>query len=83
MVWKKLTVEKRDVQLPGAPYSVTVHFLDDFVLRGWGHYATCGRRSAGGWATEELAQTGVTVLRHLTISSHPVWKATGCGEFRS
>jgi hypothetical protein len=27
-------------------------YLDDFVLRGWGHYATCGRRSAGGWATE-------------------------------
>jgi len=53
MVWKKLTVEKRDVQLPGAPYSVKVHFLDDFVLRSWGYYARCGRRSAGGWATEE------------------------------
>jgi len=26
MVWKKLTVEKRDVQLPEAPYSVKVHF---------------------------------------------------------
>jgi hypothetical protein len=31
---------------------MTVTYLDDFVLRGWGHYATCGHRSAGGWATE-------------------------------
>ena len=53
MMWKKLTIEKRDVQLPEGPYTVKVHFLDDFVLRGWGYYATCGRRSAGGWATEE------------------------------
>ena len=53
MVWKKVTVETRNVQLPEGPYAVKVHFLDDFVLRGWGYYATCGRRSAGGWATEE------------------------------
>jgi len=53
MVWKKQTVEQRQVQLPERPYSVKVTFMDDFVVRGWGYYATCGRRSTGGWATEE------------------------------
>jgi hypothetical protein len=27
--------------------------MDDFGVRGWGYYATCGRGSTGGWATEE------------------------------
>ena len=53
MLWRKTTVEQRTVNLPEAQQSVTVNFLDDFVLRGWGYYATCGRRSAGGWATEQ------------------------------
>jgi len=33
--------------------SVRVSYLDDFLLRGWGYYATCKRRSAGGWATDD------------------------------
>jgi len=53
MAWKKQTVEQRQVRLPEGPYSVRVTFMDDFVVRGWGYYATCGRRSTGGWATEE------------------------------
>jgi hypothetical protein len=53
MLWKKQTVLEREVDLPGGRESVRVFLLDDFVLRGWGHYATCGRRSAGGWATDE------------------------------
>ena len=53
MLWKKESVEERKVQLPEGPYSVKVSFLDDFVVRGWGYYATCGRRSAGGWATDD------------------------------
>lgn len=52
MLWRKTTIEHRQVNLPETQQSVTVNFLDDFVLRGWGYYATCGRRSAGGWATE-------------------------------
>ncbi len=52
MLWKKQSVQERDVDLPGGRETVKVILLDDFVLRGWGHYATCGRRSAGGWATE-------------------------------
>jgi hypothetical protein len=53
MLWKKQTIEERQVELPETRQSVTVYFLDDFVLRGWGSYATCERRSAGGWATEK------------------------------
>ena len=53
MAWKKQTVEQRQVQLPEGSYSVRVTLMDDFVVRGWGYYATCGRRSTGGWATEE------------------------------
>src|SRR5207248_4598254 len=53
MLWKKQTVEQRQVRLPEGPYSVKITFLDDFALRGWGHYATCRRRSTGGWATED------------------------------
>jgi hypothetical protein len=52
MAWKKQTVEKRQVHLPEGPYSVKVTLMDDFLVRGWGYYTTCGRRSTGGWATE-------------------------------
>jgi hypothetical protein len=52
MLWKKQTKLERDVDLPGGRERVTVMLLDDFLLRGWGYCATCGRRSAGGWTTE-------------------------------
>ncbi|HMK31267.1 MAG TPA: hypothetical protein VK473_16405 [Terriglobales bacterium] len=53
MLWKKTTVEQRQVNLPEGLQSVRVSYLDDFLLRGWSYYATCNSRSAGGWATEE------------------------------
>jgi hypothetical protein len=37
MIWKKLTVEQRQVNLPEGPQSVRVTYLDDFLLRGWGY----------------------------------------------
>ena len=52
MLWRRQTTMERQVDLPGGREAVKVNLLDDFVLRGWGYYATCGRRSAGGWATE-------------------------------
>ena len=52
MLWKKQSVLEREVDLPGGRETVKVFLLDDFVVRGWGHYATCGRRSAAGWATD-------------------------------
>jgi hypothetical protein len=53
MIWKKLTVDERQVHLPEGIQTVKVSYLDDFVLRGWGYYSTCSRRSAGGWATDD------------------------------
>jgi hypothetical protein len=53
MLWKKQSILEREVDLPGGRETVKVFLLDDFVLRGWGHYSTCGRRSAGGWTTDE------------------------------
>ena len=52
MLWREQTTSQEDVKLPEGIHRVTIFYLNDFVLRGWGHYATCGRRSAGGWATE-------------------------------
>ena len=52
MLWRVQDVQQRAVDLPGGREIVTVNLLDDFLLRGWGYYATCGRRSAGGWATD-------------------------------
>jgi hypothetical protein len=45
MLWRKQTVQDRQVHLPEGPYSVRVTLLEDFAVRGWGFYATCGRRS--------------------------------------
>jgi hypothetical protein len=53
MLWQRTTEEQKQVALPEGPHSVKVIYLDDFWLRGWGHYATCGRRGTAGWATEE------------------------------
>jgi len=65
MLWKTTTVEQRQVNLPETQESVTVNFLDDFVLRGWGYYSTCGRRSAGGWATDKALFAVVPAYKSL------------------
>lgn len=53
MVWRKQTSELHRVVLPESEHQVDVELLDDFVSRGWSHYARCGRGSAGGWAADE------------------------------
>jgi hypothetical protein len=39
--------------------------LDDFLLRGWAYYATCGRRSAGGWTTDTALYAVVPAYKNL------------------
>lgn len=51
MIWKRITERNYDVALPGGRHTTHVKLLDEFVSLGWGDYATCGRRGAGGWAT--------------------------------
>lgn len=53
MIWSKQDEKVRHVALPEGRHDVKVLLLDDFKSFGWGHYATCGRASTGGWATDE------------------------------
>ncbi len=53
-LWRTQDERDFDVELPaGEVERVRVHLMNDFVSRGWSYYATCGRRSAGGWAKPE------------------------------
>lgn len=53
MVWRKMDVVDYQVELTEQTIPVTVHFLDDFVSRGWLHFATFGKDATGGWANED------------------------------
>lgn len=53
MIWTKQDEKLTHVALPEGQHDVKVMLLDGFKSYGWGHYATCGRASTGGWATEE------------------------------
>jgi hypothetical protein len=53
MVWRKQEARSYRVKLPEGEHDTCVEILDDFVTLGWGDYATCGRRGAGGWATAD------------------------------
>lgn len=53
MLWNKQDEKLVPVQLPEGEYRVKVVLLDGFKSFGWSHYATCGRRAAGGWTTDE------------------------------
>lgn len=49
IVWADEHIEDEQAALPDGPEAVRVVFMSDFKSRGWAHYATCGRSSAGGW----------------------------------
>lgn len=53
MLWRKQEERTFEVKLPSGTYHTKVVLLSDFASLGWGDYATCGRRGAGGWATQE------------------------------
>lgn len=72
MLWKKQTSEDRTVDLPERPYVVHVTYLDEFLLRGWGYYSTCGRRSTGGWADEHGLFAVVPSYKSLTDETFSV-----------
>jgi hypothetical protein len=53
-VWSRTEVRTYAVSLPRAePLEVTVHFLHDFLLRGWLHWRTFGEQGAGGWYKQD------------------------------
>ncbi len=53
-IWRRTEDREFAVTLPrGEPQQVTVHFMHDFVLRGWLHWKTGGAQGAGGWYQED------------------------------
>ena len=49
-IWSRTEVRTYSVTLPRADVQeMTVHFLHDFVIRGWLHWRTFGEQGAGGW----------------------------------
>jgi hypothetical protein len=54
MAWRKEARRSYQVQLPEGEQLTPVVILSDFASLGWGDYATCGRRGAGGWALADV-----------------------------
>ncbi len=53
-IWRRTEDREFSVTLPrGEPQQVTVHFMHDFVLRGWLHWKTDGAQGAGGWYQQD------------------------------
>ncbi len=53
-IWRRTEDREFSVTLPrGEPQQVTVHFMHDFVLRGWLHWKTGGAQGAGGWYQQD------------------------------
>ncbi|MEK4146409.1 hypothetical protein NST02_04875 [Robertmurraya sp. FSL W8-0741] len=50
-IWGKEEIVEYEVNLPDRTKKVKVHFMSDFIMLSWLHFATFGGRSAGGWAT--------------------------------
>jgi hypothetical protein len=53
MAWRQQETRTYEVALPEGTHTCRVEILDRFASLGWAHYATCGRRAAGGWATAD------------------------------
>jgi len=53
MIWGRQDERIYQVELPEGAHQTTVYVLDEFASLGWGDYATCGLRGAGGWATKD------------------------------
>lgn len=53
MVWGSETRRIEHVTLPEGEHATTVHYLDDFLSRGWSSYLSCNRTGTGGWTTQE------------------------------
>ncbi len=53
MVWTAQDEQRRPIELPEGLSLTRVVLLDGFLSLGWGDYATCGRRGAGGWASDD------------------------------
>jgi hypothetical protein len=54
MLWTREEERRYDVALPETSHATRVLLLDGFLSLGWAEWATCGRHSAGGWASADV-----------------------------
>jgi len=53
-IWRRTEDRPFEVTLPrGERQEVIVHFMHEFVLRGWLHWKTAGEQGAGGWYQQD------------------------------
>lgn len=53
LIWARMNSVRFTVQLTDELRPVEVNFMDQFLVKGWAHFATFGRAYTGGWATRE------------------------------
>ncbi len=53
IVWRENRHETVLVELTDGEFEIPITYQQDFVIRGWAHFATFGEASAGGWATRD------------------------------
>lgn len=52
-IWKTTTRTDYDVEIPSGIETVTVFWMDDFLMRSWLDWLSDGEVGAGGWAKDE------------------------------
>ncbi|MEO0423022.1 MAG: hypothetical protein AAF184_11835 [Pseudomonadota bacterium] len=65
MIWRQETRRAETVEMPHGTYRTNVAFLDDFMIFGWGQYATCEMRGAGGWVADRTLYAVVPIYDDL------------------
>ncbi|MEM9385489.1 MAG: hypothetical protein AAGA68_10540 [Pseudomonadota bacterium] len=65
MIWRREERRSETVEMPHGTYSTDVAFLDDFVVTGWGQFATCETRGAGGWVADKTLFAVVPIYEDL------------------
>ncbi|ANM29158.1 hypothetical protein ABI59_05445 [Acidobacteria bacterium Mor1] len=53
MLWKENVDEVASVELTDGTHEIPVRHAVGFLSHGWGHFASFGHASTGGWATRE------------------------------
>ncbi len=65
MIWRQEDRRSEAVKMPHGNYTTEVAYLDDFIISGWGQYATCETRGAGGWVADRTLFAVVPRYRDL------------------
>lgn len=65
MIWRQEDRRAVTVEMPHGTYATDVAFLDNFLISGWGRYATCETRGAGGWVADRTLFAVVPSYRDL------------------